>query len=98
MNVVVPVKIQDQYEAFLSDSRALKLQQQIISSDTGVWSDNDDVQKTIENRLGWIHCLDTMLDQVDDINAFCEQVQESGIQALCVAWHGRLEPCTRSIQ
>ncbi|MGH1427647.1 MAG: hypothetical protein ACRBEE_06875 [Arenicella sp.] len=48
--------------------------ERIFAKDNLLWSTDVDVQKTIDNRLGWLDAIDFCETHLNDMNAFVEQI------------------------
>ena len=48
--------------------------------DTGLWSDEEEVQQNIKQALGWMHAPDKMEKNVGELLVFAREVQESGFR------------------
>ena len=46
--------------------------------DAGLWKQDPDHQKIIKNSLGWLDSPRTMLDQVDDLAHFAQELKDAG--------------------
>ena len=80
MAITAPREISAQFNDYLNSGKALQLQQRLAQLDTALWSDDAAVKATIEQRLGWINCIDNMLEEVPRINKFTDQVHEHGFK------------------
>ncbi len=78
--MIVPEKIQQPYEQMLEAGIGLDLQKRLADKDLTLWSSDLAVQHSISNRLGWIDCIDTMLDQVTVINQIKQDIYARGFR------------------
>lgn len=60
----------------------------IFSKDNQLWSDDVEVQKTINNRLGWLDSIDFCLAHLDEIESFVEQVISDGFRQVILLGMG----------
>jgi transaldolase / glucose-6-phosphate isomerase len=46
--------------------------------EAGVWTDNAETAGEIRQRLGWLHIVDTMVGETDRLEAFADEIRNSG--------------------
>ena len=78
--MLAPAKIQNQYQQMLANGSALDLQNRLIQKDLTLWSCDVEVQQAINNRLGWLDCIDSMLLQVDSILEITQGIYDKGFR------------------
>ena len=80
MAISAPAVIKDQYQEYLNSGKALAIQQRLAKLDSSLWSQDEQVQASIDQRLGWINCIDKMQSEVERINAFVNNVWVNGFR------------------
>ncbi len=60
----------------------------IFDKDSSVWSDDLDVRKSIDNRLGWLDAIEFSRDNQAGIDQFVAQVQQQGFQQVILIGMG----------
>jgi len=76
----IPVKISNLFERRLIDGSALSLQQRLAGKDASLWSDDQAIQQSILQRLGWMDCLDKMLGETAEIIKVKDKLVAKGFQ------------------
>ncbi len=69
----------DPAAGYIAELIAQKTANRIWQRDTTLWTAQPEHIKVISNRLGWLSVAETMLQQVDALNQFREDVKEMGV-------------------
>ncbi len=59
-----------------------------LNKDPSLWSEDQEIQAAISNRLGWMDCIEDMKAHLGDIKAFSQEVKQKGIKDLVLLGMG----------
>ncbi len=71
----------------LSESEKSLILHRLWEKDASLWSGDEEVQKAISNRLGWLDLPEAMAKSIDEIRSFSEEVKEE-FEAVCLLGMG----------
>jgi len=67
--------------------------QKLWAKDGSVWSDDPEEQQAIKEAMGWLTIVEPMLEQVDDLEKFADEVRSEGIEQVVVLGMGGSSLC-----
>ena len=70
-----------------------KFPQRLREHDASLWKSEPEHQKIIKNSLGWLTVADTMLEHIDEVLSFVEDVKREGYQHAVVLGMGGSSLC-----
>ncbi len=82
----------------LDQAIADRLPTRIWEKDTTVWSSDPNVQKIIQNRLGWLDVPDWSLEHLKEITDFARSVHSDGITHVVILGMGGSSLCVEVIR
>ena len=71
-------KYSDQINDLIQDLDQQELAKRIWAKDPSLWKEEEEVQKKIKDRLGWLTIVDSMSEQAKDLMAFARSIKEEG--------------------
>ena len=74
--------------AYITKEEKEEILMRLIAKDPGLWSQDTKEQAAIRNRLGWMDCIDKMLEKVSDITSFSQTIRERGIKKVVLLGMG----------
>ena len=77
----------------LKDAEHAKVTERIWNHDAALWKDDEAHQKIIRNSLGWLTVAGEMLEVVDDLRVFAEEIAAAGFQQAMVCGMGGSSLC-----
>jgi glucose-6-phosphate isomerase len=82
----------------LDQAIADRLPTRIWEKDTTVWSSDPNVQKIVQNRLGWLDVPDWSLEHLNEITDFARSVHNDGITHVVILGMGGSSLCVEVIR
>ena len=67
--------------------------QRLWAKDAGLWTADEDVQKSVRNRLGWLGIVEEMLRECDSLDSFGASVHRSDIEHVVLLGMGGSSLC-----
>ena len=61
--------------------------------DASLWKADSEIQETIRESLGWLTAAQTVLEQVDELHAFAEEVRQEGFRHVLLLGMGGSSLC-----
>ena len=85
--------LQENFTNQISAFAAQSIISRIWEKDHTVWRSEEIHKKSILNRLGWLHSLDLMLANADQLIAFGDEIKNAGFQHIIVLGMGGSSLC-----
>ena len=82
----------------LAEANKENLPKRIWEKDVTVWSTDPAVDKTIEDRLGWLEVSDWSLERLKEIKEFAAGVQKDGIESVVILGMGGSSLCVETLR
>jgi glucose-6-phosphate isomerase len=70
-----------------------KIVDKVWSRDPSVWKRDPEHQKIISNALGWLSVADTVLEHIDELTSFAEEVRREGFKHVLLLGMGGSSLC-----
>lgn len=70
--------LQKQVDKALARSDEQRVSEKLWAGDTSIWKDDSEHRSAIQQRLGWLHIVDTMRRETGRLKDFADEVKGSG--------------------